>query len=211
VACCIAWQSERCPSFTALGLLCALARCGVSLSRDTSEPPLLRCARPHRCAWLSCARKRAVFIEVGVVPNFFISLYLCYSHTYQHSAICVRRRIMLPYSKILFAPAAPRELPHRVVALGDWPVASSAGVQPGKCSKVVGGAVPKPLFYRGLCLRRGPLALGQARLRSRTRGWLRLYSPTPLSAALGFCLVDCGNEALAILRAHLRTHIATIM
>jgi hypothetical protein len=27
-------------------------------------------------------------------------------------------------------------------------------------------------------------------LRSRTRGWLRLYSPPPLSAALGFCLAD---------------------
>ena len=31
--------------------------------------PHIRCARPHRCAWLSCARKRVMCIVVGGDPR----------------------------------------------------------------------------------------------------------------------------------------------
>ena len=85
------------------------------------------------------------------------------------------------------------------------------------CTPTFGGTwgryLQTPLCL-GLSLRCRPLAYGQARLRSRTRGWSRFYSPTsgllsrrlgaaapspPLSAALGLScrrLATAGSEAL---------------
>ena len=122
--------------------------------------------------------------------------------------------------------------------MGAWPAASYASAWPVECSTLSkkrcslvctptfgstwGRYLQTPLCL-GLSLRCRPLAYGQARLRSRTRGWSRFYSPTsgllsrrlgaaapspPLSAALGLScrrLATAGNETLAILRAHLRT------
>jgi hypothetical protein len=148
VACCVALQSEEFPFATALGLKRVGMLCCILVGGDP-RTPLPQCARPHLCAWLPCARKRAECILIGRDPKLFLSLslFLCYSHTFQHSAICMRRRIMLPYSRIhRFAPAVPKEQPHRVVVLEARPAAPSASAQPGA-------------------------------LRSRTRVRLRLYSP----------------------------------
>jgi hypothetical protein len=159
-----------------------LVRVGVLCCVVVGEDPrttFLNYARPHRCAWLPCARERALGIVVGGDPrtpllrcnrlrrcallssarghavvrvcasficavfvcvccnislSFSLSLpfslsislhlhlsFLCYSHTCQHSAISMRRRIMLSYSKFTgvrrFAPAVPKEQPHRVVVV----------------------------------------------------------------------------------------------
>jgi hypothetical protein len=89
-----------------MGVLCCIVVGGDPRTH------LLRCARPQRCAWLCCARKRTVCILVGdgggggggarprgpLSPSLACSL--CYSQTYPHSVISIRRRIMLPYSKI---------------------------------------------------------------------------------------------------------------
>jgi hypothetical protein len=46
-----------------------------------------------------------------------------------------------------FAPAAPREQPHRVVVFwgGAWPAASSAGARPVDCSALKGGLHPNKI------------------------------------------------------------------
>jgi hypothetical protein len=64
-----------------------------------------------------------------------------------------------------FTPAAPREQPHRVVVLGDWPAASFAGARPAECSTLPSkrfSLVRATALCRGLCLWRRPLALGKA-------------------------------------------------
>jgi hypothetical protein len=61
--------------------LACCARGRVVLYRSQGRPPnpLLRCARPHGCAWLSCARKRAMGIFVGRDPPGPLSLSLSLS------------------------------------------------------------------------------------------------------------------------------------
>jgi hypothetical protein len=68
-------------------------RVKLNYSRGNAPSPLrLAC----------CARGRVVLYRCQGRPpkSFSLSLSLCYSQTFQHSAICMRRRIMPPYSKI---------------------------------------------------------------------------------------------------------------
>jgi hypothetical protein len=140
---------------------------------------------------------------------------------------------MVPYSKIYQRAAlracGAKRASSRIALLfwRAWPAASSAGAREcsalskKRCSLVCtptfgstwGRYLQTPLCL-GLSLRCRPLAYGQARLRSRTRGWSRFYSPTsgllsrrfgaaapssPLSAALGLScrrLATAGSEAL---------------
>jgi hypothetical protein len=116
----------RSASTLRLAFLCAWPCC-VHRSRGDPRTPLLRCARPRRCALKSSARGRAVMrvracflCEVcvcvscdGVPPlslslSLSFSLSLCCFYTFQHSAISMRRRIKLTYSNI-----------HRCAALCD--------------------------------------------------------------------------------------------
>jgi hypothetical protein len=60
-------QSEECPSPLRLAC-CARGRVVLCRIRERPLTPLLRCARPHRCAWLCCARKNAVCIVVEETP-----------------------------------------------------------------------------------------------------------------------------------------------
>jgi hypothetical protein len=99
-------SSQCAPTVGGMLLLhCALlvVRAGVlycTVVGKDSRTPLLRCARPHRCAWLCCARKRAVCIVAEGDPEPLLSFSFCYSSTYHNSAISMRRRIMFPYSEI---------------------------------------------------------------------------------------------------------------
>ena len=100
----------------------------------------------------------------NIPPPFFflslsLSLCLCYSHSCQHSAISMRRRVMLPCSNFhrratLFLFEAPRHVAvlkfppacdalrlrrlesSRIALLfgGAWPAASTAGARPVECS-----------------------------------------------------------------------------
>jgi hypothetical protein len=143
----------------------------------------LCCSRPHCCAWLCCARKCSVCIVVDGDPtSLSLSLSLCCSHNCQDSAISVRRHIMLPYSKIhrratLFACGSKRAaesccclgglgLRRGPLTLGLLNAQRYQTYDSRQCShlhlKVVGRASFKPPLSRRLCLRRRPLALGQA-------------------------------------------------
>jgi hypothetical protein len=172
---------------TSLLRLACCARGRVVLyhcQRRPPNPPSPLC-RPHSCAWLSCARKRAACIIVGRDPR---SLSLCYSQTFLHSAISMRRRILLSHSKI-HRRATPRKQPHRVVVLGAWPAASAAGARLVVCSALRNkrfSLVCTPKFKNswGRCrhlLRAVPAAMSAGArtgaLLSRTRRWLRLYCP----------------------------------
>jgi hypothetical protein len=61
--CIVVGETPKPPFSAVLGLAAALVVGG------DPRTPLIRCARPHRCAWLSCARKRAVCVVVGKTPK----------------------------------------------------------------------------------------------------------------------------------------------
>jgi hypothetical protein len=161
--------------------------------------PPLRCARPHRCAWLLCARKRAVCIEVGVAPRTFtlflsVSFFLCCSHTCQHFAKCMRRRILLPYSKYhrratLRACGAKRAAASRCksVRVSQPPVfLSRRWLLPS----------PHPRFpLRSACLADGSLLRAT---KSFAGGGYRSYTPAFRCARLLYYrrLATAGNEAI---------------
>jgi hypothetical protein len=89
---------------SSLRLVCC-ARGGVVLYRSQGRPPnppsLLRSATPLRLAFL-CAQACCVHRIRRSPPELFLSpsLSLYYSLTCQHSALCMRLRIVLPYPKI---------------------------------------------------------------------------------------------------------------
>ena len=100
MACFVALQSEERTFSTALDLLCAWACCGVSLPGETPEPPFS--AALGLTAALGFLVRVCVLCvsKSGLTPELFLCTSLCYSHTCQHTAISIKRRGMLPYSKL---------------------------------------------------------------------------------------------------------------
>ena len=121
-------------------LYCALlvVRAGVlycTVVGKDPRTPLLRCARPHRCAWLCCARKRAVCIVAEGDPRTpSLFLFLLFEH------LSVLRDI--------------HESPHHVAVLRNPPACDASRLRRLESSRIAllfGGLTCSVVRWRSAC------------------------------------------------------------
>jgi hypothetical protein len=135
--------------------------CCIVVGQDP-RTPFFRCARPHRYAWLRCARKRAACTVVGGDPRtLFLSLSLLFAHLPAHRDMheAPHHPAVLKNTQACDASRLRRLESSRIALLfwRAWPAAPSAGAHPAVCSTLPNkqfSLVCKTTFKRS----RGPSA-----------------------------------------------------